>query len=598
MGKIDSITVDIIENALKNIKEEMDVTLFRSAMSPVIREQHDCFPMITDPDGKMVVGNFGSHVPEVVAQFTEGLYEGDVIFLSDPYSCGGSISHINDWMVIIPIFYHGQLVGYSSMFGHVIDVGGPVPASMPVTATTIFGEGVRFPPVKLFEKGRLNEAIIKILKANTRTPIENYSDLMAIVAACRTAEKRVKELCERFGPELYLEGLQALLERTNRMMRNLIQNFLPTKPVSFEDYIDDDGLGNGPFKMKLTVWREGDQAYFDWTGTDPQAPGPVNYYLSDNMFKMFIGAFLISVFDPAIMFNDGFYDLLHIKTPKGSLLRPDFPAALGCRTHVLSRLFDVLSGALSINTPQNSPAAGYGTSPYFIYSGKDENNREFHLMEVMYGGLPGRPFADGLDGHSWWPAFVNIPTEYLETYYPLRVEYYRTGIDSGGAGKYRGGNCNEKLYTCLAQGTVSIHDDRAKLQPWGINGGEPGSNSYKLLIRKDGTRIPLESKVDNILVEPGDQILFVTAGSGGWGDPVERDPEKVRLDVARGLVSLEKAEKSYGVVIDPDTLEIDKKATEFLREEIRRTRDQLQAFNFGNREEIVRDRRLTNVSYK
>lgn len=596
MGKIDSITVDIIENALKNIKEEMDVTLFRSAMSPVIREQHDCFPMITDPDGKMVVGNFGSHVPEVVAQFTEGLHEGDVIFLSDPYSCGGSISHINDWMIIIPIFYQGQLVGYASMFGHVMDVGGPVPSSMPVTATTIFGEGVRFPPVKLFEKGRLNEAIIKILKANTRTPVENYSDLMAIVAACRTAEKRVQELCERFGPEVYLEGLQALLERTNRMMRNLIQNFLPTEPVSFEDYIDDDGLGNGPFKMKLTIWREGDQAYFDWTGTDPQAPGPVNYYLSDNMFKMFIGAFLISVFDPAIMFNDGFYDLLHIKTPKGSLLRPDFPAALGCRTHVLSRLFDVLSGALSINTPQNSPAAGYGTSPYFIYSGKDEHNREFHLMEVMYGGLPGRPFADGLDGHSWWPAFVNIPTEYLETYYPLRVEYYRTGIDSGGAGKYRGGNCNEKLYTCLAKGTVSIHDDRAKLQPWGINGGEPGSTSYKVLIRKDGTRIPLESKLDNILVEPGDQILFVTAGSGGWGDPLERDPERVRLDVARGLVSLEKAGKSYGVVIDPDTLEINELATKFLREEIRKNRDRLEAFNFGNREELVKNRKVAQKS--
>ncbi|MCG6796508.1 hydantoinase B/oxoprolinase family protein [Geobacillus sp. YHL] len=596
MGKIDSITVDIIENALKNIKEEMDVTLFRSAMSPVIREQHDCFPMITDPDGKMVVGNFGSHVPEVVAQFTEGLHEGDVIFLSDPYSCGGSISHINDWMIIIPIFYQGQLVGYASMFGHVMDVGGPVPSSMPVTATTIFGEGVRFPPVKLFEKGRLNEAIIKILKANTRTPVENYSDLMAIVAACRTAEKRVQELCERFGPEVYLEGLQALLERTNRMMRNLIQNFLPTEPVSFEDYIDDDGLGNGPFKMKLTIWREGYQAYFDWTGTDPQAPGPVNYYLSDNMFKMFIGAFLISVFDPAIMFNDGFYDLLHIKTPKGSLLRPDFPAALGCRTHVLSRLFDVLSGALSINTPQNSPAAGYGTSPYFIYSGKDEHNREFHLMEVMYGGLPGRPFADGLDGHSWWPAFVNIPTEYLETYYPLRVEYYRTGIDSGGAGKYRGGNCNEKLYTCLAKGTVSIHDDRAKLQPWGINGGEPGSTSYKVLIRKDGTRIPLESKLDNILVEPGDQILFVTAGSGGWGDPLERDPERVRLDVARGLVSLKKARKSYGVVIDPDTLEINEQATEFLREEMRKNRDRLEAFNFGNREELVKNRKVAQKS--
>ncbi|MCL6600781.1 MAG: hydantoinase B/oxoprolinase family protein [Alicyclobacillus macrosporangiidus] len=580
---IDSITVDIMENALKNVKEEMDVTLFRSAMSPVIREQHDCFPMITDPQGKMVVGNFGSHVPEVVAAFPEGVHEGDVIFLSDPYSCGGSISHINDWMIIVPVYFDGTLVGYASMFGHVMDVGGPVPISLPVTATSIFGEGIRVPPVKLFEQGVRNDAVIRILQANTRTPVENYSDLMAIVAACKTAEKRIQELCARFGTEVYLAALDALLERTNRMMRQLIQTFLPTQPVSFEDYVDDDGLGNGPFKMKLTIWREGDHAYFDWTGTDPQAAGPINYYLSDAMFKMFIGAFLISVFDPAIMFNDGFYNLLHITTPEGSLLRPKFPAALGCRTHVLSRLFDVLSGALSLNAPESSPAAGYGTSPYFIYSGHDEQGREFHLMEVMYGGLPGRPIGDGLDGHSWWPAFVNIPTEYLETYYPLRVEYYRTGIDSGGAGKHRGGNCNEKLYTCLASGMVSIHDDRAKIQPWGINGGEPGTSSYKILIKRDGTQVQLPSKVDNVRVEAGDQILFVTAGSGGWGDPLEREPERVQLDVARGLVSLQKAAKSYGVVLEPDSLEINLRATNELRAKMRAERGELQLFNFGRR---------------
>ncbi|VEF46542.1 hydantoin utilization protein B [Bacillus freudenreichii] len=585
MAKIESITIDIIENALKNSKEEMDVTLFRSAMSPVIREQHDCFPMITDAKGRMVVGNFGSHVPEVINQFPEGIHEGDVIFVSDPYTCGGSISHVNDWMIILPIFYQDTLVGYSSMFGHVMDVGGPVPSSMPVTATTIFGEGVRFPPVKLFEKGVLNESIIKIIKANTRTPLENYSDLMALVASCRTAEKRVKEICGRFGIDTYFAALDGLLERTNKMMRELIKNFLPTEPVSFEDFIDDDGLGNGPFKMKLTVWRDGEQAYFDWTGTDKQSPGPINYYLSEPMFKMFIGSFLISVFDPAINFNDGFYELLHIETPEGCLMRPKAPAALGCRTHALSRLFDVLSGVLSLNTPENSPAAGYGTSPYFIYSGYDEDGRYFNLMEVMYGGLPGRPHADGLDGHSWWPAFVNIPTEYLETYYPLMVNSYKTGTDTGGAGFHRGGNCNEKLYTILADGLVSIHDDRAKIQPWGINGGEAGASSDKMLIKKNGEKVPLSSKVDNVEVEKGDQILFITAGSGGWGDPLERDPEKVRLDVERGLVSKEKALTSYGVYLT-DELEIDTTKTDEFRSQMKTERGSLESFNFGDRKKV------------
>lgn len=586
MTKVDSITVDIIENALKNIKEEMDVTLFRSAMSPVIREQHDCFPMITDAEGKMVVGNFGSHVPEVVGQFPEGVHEGDVIFVSDPYSSGGSISHVNDWMIVLPIFNEGELIGYSSMFGHVMDVGGPVPSSMPVTATSIYGEGVRFPPVKLFEKGVINESIIKIIRANTRTPLENYSDLMALVASCRTAEKRVIELCQRFSKPVYFEALDSLLERTNKMMRELIKNSIPTEPVSFEDYIDDDGLGNGPFKMKLTMWREGDHAYFDWTGTDPQSPGPINYYLSEPMFKMFIGSFLISVYDPAINFNDGFYDVLHIETPEGTLMRPTAPAALGCRTHALSRLFDVLSGVLSINTPENSPAAGYGTSPYFIYSGHDEDGRYFNLMEVMYGGLPGRPIGDGLDGHSWWPAFVNIPTEYLETYYPLMVNSYQTGTDSGGAGMHRGGNSNEKLYTLLADGIVSIHDDRAKINPWGINGGDPGSTSSKLLIKKDGTEVSLPSKVDNVKVEKGDQILFITGGSGGWGDPLEREPEKVRQDVARGLVSKEKALASYGVRLT-SACEIQLAETESTRSKMREERGEAPSFNFGDRDKVL-----------
>ena len=580
MTQIDSITIDIIENALRNAKEEMDVTLFRSAMSPVIREQHDCFPMITDKHGQMVVGNFGSHVKEVVAHFPQGLEEGDVIFVSDPYSCGGSISHINDWMIIYPIFYEEEIIGYSSMFGHVMDVGGPVSSSMPVQATSIFGEGVRFPPVKLYEKGKLNESIIKIMQANTRTPIENYSDLMALVASCRTADRRVVELVERFGQETYEEALKALLNRTNQMMRQLIVSFIPEEKVSFEDFIDDDGLGNGPFKMKLSMWRVEDHAYFDWTGTDEQAPGPINYYLSEAMFKMFIGSYLIAVFDPAINFNDGFYDVLHIHSPEGTLMHPIAPAALGCRTHALSRLFDVLGGVLSLKSPENSTAAGYGTSPYFIFSGKDENGESFHLMEVMYGGLPGRPHADGIDGHSWWPAFVNIPTEYIETYYPLLVNEYKTGMDSGGAGKNRGGNCNEKVYTFLADGLVSIHDDRASIQPWGINGGSPGKSSTKKLVRMNGEIELLPSKIDNIEVQVGDQLYFNTAGSGGWGDPLERDALLVATEVKRGLVSKEKAMNEYGVVIDDDD-NVDFIATKERRETINHRRLPLQPFNFG-----------------
>ena len=515
LHSLDPVTLDLIENALRNARHEMDAVLFRSAMSPVIREQHDEFPMITDPQGRMIVGQFGSYVPEMLAEQAFELEPGDVILQSDPYKCGGAISHINDWMVLIPIFFEDELVGFSSMFGHMMDVGGPVPGSMPTAATSIFGEGIRIPPIKIYSRGKPNRAALAILMNNTRTPEMNYSDLMAIIAGSRTGEKRVIEICERFGTDVYRRACQALLDRTNRAMRTLIVKNLPTEPQSFEDWIDDDGVGNGPFRMKLTVWREGEHAYFDWTGTDPQSPGPINFYLHEGMFKMFIGVYMIMVFDPQILFNDGFYDLIHVTLPRGSLVHPNFPAPLGCRTHALARQFDVLGGALSRHAPEMATAAGYGSSPHFLYSGVDGDGQSFQLMEILYGGIPGRPIGDGMDGHSWWPLFENIPSEYLESYYPMIIEAYASVPDTGGPGRHRGGNGVEKVYRLLEHGEISIHDDRHRSQPWGILGGKPGAVSGKWLIRADGRRTPLESKVDNVKVAPGDRIVFRTAGGGG-----------------------------------------------------------------------------------
>ena len=581
---IDPVTLDIIENALKNTRYEMDAVLYRTAMSPVIREQHDQFPMVTDPYGRMVVGQFGSYIAGLMASWDQSIEPGDVILLSDPYLCGGAISHVNDMLVMVPIFYgageEAELVGWASMFGHAQDVGGPLPGSLPTGATTIFGEGLRLPPVKIYERGKLNRAVLDIMLNNVRQPDMNRADLMAIVASCRTAEKRVAELCERFGKEIYLAACAALLDRTYRAMKQLIVQNLPEEPQSFEDYIDDDGLGNGPFKMKLTISRKGDEAYFDWTGTDPQALGPINFYLSESMFKMFIGVYLIMVFDPQILFNDGFYPLLHVTLPKGSLLQPEFPAALGCRTHALTRLFDVLGGALAKKAPEFTTAAGYGTSPYLLYSGYDKEGEFFYLMEITYGGIPGRPIGDGMDGHSWWPLFTNIPTEYLESYYPIRIESYTSIEDSGGAGFHRGGNGIEKIYTFLEPGEISIHDDRWLTPPWGNVGGMPGSRSTKILKRADGSEQILPSKCDQVQVEPGDQLVYRTAGGGGWKDPLARAAEFVQRDVRYGLVSREKAERDYGVVLS-DSHAIDYAATEARRAQITAERGEVKGFDFG-----------------
>ena len=581
--RLDVVALDLIENALRNARHEMDAVLFRSAMSPVIREQHDEFPMICDAKGRMIVGQFGSYISNMLKEKHFELEPGDVILQNDPYACAGAISHLNDFMILVPVFHEGDLVGFTSMFGHMLDVGGAVPGSMPTAAASIFSEGIRIPPIKLYQRGELNKPVLDLIMNNTRVPEMNYSDLMAIIAGCRAGEKRVIEICERFGRETFKQACEALLERTNRAMRQLIVKNLPEEPKSFEDYVDDDGRGNGPFKMKLTVWREGEHAYFDWTGTSQQAPGPINFYLHEGMFKMFIGVYMIMVFDPQILFNDGFYDLIHVTMPKGSLLNPNFPASLGCRTHTLSRQFDVLGGALSYNAPEMATAAGYGSSPHFLYSGVDKNGRSFQLMEILYGGIPGRPMGDGMDGHSWWPLFQNIPSEYLETYYPMLVDTYTTVIDSGGAGKHRGGNGVEKVFHILEEGEISIHDDRHDTQPWGILGGRPAACSEKWLVRKDGSREPLPSKIDHVRVRNGDRIVFRTAGGGGWGDPLERDPIRTRNDVARKLMTERKAREEYGVVLTGPKLEVDRRATDELRESMRRNRKAPKLFDFGER---------------
>ncbi len=587
MATIDTITLDILENALRNAREEMDTVLFRSAMSPVIREQHDGFPMICHPDGRMVVGQFGSYINGFLENWERGVNEGDVFLVSDPYSCGGAISHINDWMVLLPIFYEGELVGWGSQFGHTVDMGGPVSGSLPTDADTIFGEGTRIPPVKLFAEGKLNEDLLDTILANSRVPTMNYFDLMAIVAACRMADTRVKEMCDRFGKDTYIAGLEALLQRTHDAMKELIVMSLPEEPLVFEDYIDDDGRGNGPYKMKLSIYRKGHEAYFDWTGTDPQAPGPINFYLNEEMFKMFIGVYLIMVFDPQILFNDGFYPLLHVTIPEKSLLNPEFPAALGCRTHALTRLFDVLGGALGKGAPELSTAAGYGTSPYLLYNGHDENGEFFHLMEITYGGIPGRPMGDGMDAHSWWPLFENIPTEYLESYYPITVLEYGSLKDTGGAGFHRGGNAVHKVYRFEVDGEIAIHDDRERSKPWGIMGGLPGEMSTKELIRTDGTKEFLQSKISRVPVKAGDVLIYQTAGGGGWKDPFDRPAEMVQKDVKNDLVSVEKAKSDYGVVLDAKTFEIDESATETLRAKLREERGEPDLFSLGEVPEAI-----------
>jgi N-methylhydantoinase B len=592
--EIDHVTLDIIENALKNIRYEMDRVLVTTAVSPIIREQADEFPLIADRKGRMVVGQFGSPVDTVLenSPYTvEDLKDGDVIATNDPYMMEGSTSHLPDILLVRPIFHGGEHIGYALQWGNLMDVGGSTAGSIPIDARSIFEEGVRMPPVKLYDAGKLNEEVLRFFCHNSRTPRETRADVMAIAAGTATGAQRVKDICDRFGRETYLEACDALLDRTRTSVIGLIQQLIPEdQRFEFEDYTDDDGLGHGPIKLKLAMWREGDTLHLDWTGTDEQVPGPVNFLLNKEMFQMFAGVFLISAVDPTILFNDGYADIIKVNIPDGTVLRPREPAPLSNRLVVMARLFDVL-GAVYAKAIGFNVSGSYGTSPNFVYSGTKKTGEPFQTMEILYGGIPAIPGKDGLDGHSWWPEFLAVPAEYMETYYPMIVEEYSVRPDSCGAGTFRGGCGIKKVYRFLSDGSITYQDDRAATYPYGVAGGKPGSPSKKTLIRRSGDEVDLPSKVRDVPVFEGDRLVFETAGAGGVGDPLERDPEAVAKDVRWGLVGRETAEGEYGVVLGEDG-SVDASVTGSKREEIRGSRGELPAFDHGPLPPLEEQRRM------
>jgi N-methylhydantoinase B len=584
---IDPVTLDIMENALRSARVEMDTTLVRTAMSPGIREQGDAYPLIADYKGRMIVGQFGNYIGPFLEGFDGTIEDGDLILLSDPYSVGGAISHSNDWLVLLPVFKDGRVIAYTSMFGHQSDIGGKVAGSMPIDATSIFQEGVRIPPVKIWRKGEYNEDLIKLIMTQVRTPEWCKADLNALIAACRVAARRVVEMAERFGDDVFVSACEELLARNRRAMASLIETAIGDEPVSFEDYICDDGMGYGPYKIRCTMWKEGGRVVLDFAGTDPQSRASINFFLNENMFRMFFGIYMIMVFDPQILFNDGYYDLIDVRIPEGSLLKPKFPAALSGRTHALARIFDILGGLLGQKTPEFLNAAGFSSSPHLFYSGTDSSGTYFQLFQIGFGGIPGRPLGDGPDGHSLWPNFTNVPNEFLERYFPLMIERYETVADSGGAGLHRGGNGIIMSYRFLEPGLITIHDDRWFVSPWGVNGGEPGARARKILEKPDGTQTVVGNKVEDLAVEADDILHFITWGGGGWGDPLARDPALVAKEIGQGLVTREGA-RAYGVIIAADG-SVDAPATESLRDQLKRDRPEtLPLFNYGPDIETLR----------
>ncbi|KAJ6186858.1 hypothetical protein N7519_001766 [Penicillium mononematosum] len=537
----------LISSTLASIRGEMDKMMLRCSMSPAIREQQDEFNVITDREGKMLVGQFGSFITQFLDVWDGTIEEGDVFITNDTYQVQGAISHLNDIIAFLPIFHNGQIIGFASQFGHLTDVGGIVPGSMSINATSVFDDGVQIPCIKLYTRGVMNTDLVDLLCRNSRQPAWYRSDLTAIVASCSMAATRVRELATRFGTEVYLAACSELLYRNRTGFAKIIERQFDDLESKFTDFVDDDGHGVGPWALTCSMKKvEGNRLQFDWSGTSPQSEHSINFYLSETMFRMFIGYYLIAAAAPGTVINDGFHDLIDVHIPE-----------------------DQSSSLFALRQSRAELTSSVG--PWTLF----QTGREWYqLYQIGFGGVPARQAGDGPDCHCLFPAIKSIPTEIIELNYPLRIEANESVADSGGAGFYRGGNAQRTLYRFLARGEFSLHDDRWFTKPWGLKGGKPGQRSRKMLYRP--------RTCDHIRVDPGDLLEWVTWGGGGLGEPLTRPAEKVALEVHRKLVTVEGARIAYGTVVNDD-FTVDAAETEALRAQMRMERSQVSESSIYDR---------------
>ncbi len=557
MRKVDPITLEVMRNACQSVAEEMGAALIRTALSPNIKDRRDCSTAIYTAEGDLVAQ--AEHIPlhlglmvSVVRKTLERypidrLEPGDAIITNDPYISG---SHLPDVVMITPVFLDGACVALLANLAHHVDMGGMVPGGMPTISTEIFQEGIRIPPVKLRKRGELDWEIMGLISNNVRTSYEMRGDFQAQMAANNVGERRIKEVIARYGVESTRFYMDEIMNYAERRMTSAIKD-LPEGTFTFEDYLEGDGLTDDFLKIQVSLAIKEGGILVDFTGTDPQARGSVNSTRAVTLACVYYG--LKSAIGPELPSSGGTFRPVEVITPEGTLVNPRFPAPVSnANINTSQRITEVILGALSKVIPERVPAASTGSMSIFTVGGLDPRTDEYYSYVETYGGGQGALFnADGMDGvHVHMTNTMNTPTEVIEIAYPLRVERYGLVPDSEGPGRFRGGlGLTREITTVDHRTTISIGTERRAIRPWGLEGGKPGGASATWIIEPEGDRRELPTKTTT-QVESGTRIVLQTAGGGGFGDPMARDPELVSRDVAEGFVNPERAAREYGVAVD------------------------------------------------
>ncbi|MCP5085016.1 MAG: hydantoinase B/oxoprolinase family protein [Alphaproteobacteria bacterium] len=554
MTQLDPIRLEVIRNALIAGAEEMNLSIWRTARSTVVRETLDYSTALFDGEGRAVaqstripihLNSMSVCLDEIVAgpipldQWSEG----DVILTNDPYSGG---QHLPDFVAFQPIFAEGRRVAISASIVHHVDVGGGAPGSYFAGATEIYQEGLRLPPVKLAENGKIKSEILQIIRTNSREPEKIAGDVHAQVACLAVGQAAILRLTERYGVDALVAAMQEIVAQSERAMRAVISE-LPVGVYEFEDFVDDDGQNAIGLKVVAQVEVSGDECTVDLSGSADQAPGPVNCTL--NMARSGVYCALLCLGEGKVMANSGAYAPIGVICRPGSIVNCLAPAPVANRMATGHRVVTTVLGALAKAVPEKVPAAYYGVSYVAALSAPDPavpGERRVYF-EVEVGGWGGHPTADGADGYSaGFHNLANSPVEMCESLFPITFTEYSLITDSGGAGKHRGGMGLAREWRLNADwGTLSGNFERFRYPPYGLNGGAPGSPGRFVHYRGDEvTELP--SKISGLALEAGDRVRLQTSGGGGWGDPAHRDTSKVADDLASGRISSQAAENAYG----------------------------------------------------
>lgn len=577
--KLDPITLDVVEYGLEAAIEEGEATVERTGRSTIIREQHDFRAAIQSMDCRNV-----THVswnptadPVRAAYDLEDIHEGDVFLYNDVYQALGTITHLPDYCIQIPVFEEGRLLAWVSLMGHTQDVGGKSVGSWPIDSRSVFEEGVQIPVVKYHSRGVVNDEIRRIVARNTRFPVVELGDVDAFVGAARVIERRIHELCARLGADAVEAAMYSLLDRCADAVRTAILPQIPDGEWVGEDFIDTDGVDlDRPVKLRCTMRKDADGIVLDWTGTDPQTDGPINWAVTGRFLSKWIGSYLKGL-APGTVLNEGVTSIFRCHIPPGTVLSPSYPASVANRTQTQMRSFGPYTICLA-QAFEGQVVADMQCLQIYGFLGTDADGETVLLREVFGAGSGARPYADGTDAVDMVPNSKNLPAEFIEQRYPVVVERLGLFPDSCGPGKFRGGLGYVKELRVLVDGHFLQMGDRTAFAPFGVFGGKAGAPGGGYL--KPGT--PEEQHVqfsrEGIPVSAGDVIRITTPGGGGWGDPLDRDVDAVRIDVLRGLVSPESAEGDYGVVLVERRgelvvdYEVDEAATAELRADLRAER--------------------------